>query len=471
MILTKLTSYFQEPRCAIRVIAIAVITLGAFLGSQGCNGAGKETTDAPKAGKGRGGRRGDAGGPVPVLVTTVTQKNVPINIDVIGNVEAYSTISVKAQIGGQLTYVGFQEGDFVKKNDHLFTIDPRPYDAALNQAKANLARDTAALSQAEANLAKDMANEKYARAEAGRYAQLMGQGIVSKEQADQVGSNADALSQAVIADKAAIESAKAQIIASRAAVENAQVQLSYTTIESPIDGRTGNLAVKQGNIVTPNTMEMMTITQLQPIYVTFAVPEAQLPNVKKYMGEAKLPVFASPQDDISQQQMGVLTFIDNTVDPTTGTIKLKGTFPNTENKLWPGEFVRVTLRLTMRANAVVVPNQAVQTGQDGQFVYVVKQDRTVEMRPVVTGTRVDQELVVDRGLQPGEMIVTEGQLRLTPGSRVQVPEGRAGSGRGRGGRVPGDSVPSDSVPGGRAPGGHGHAPGGRAPGGAPGKDT
>ena len=415
-----------KPRHASRATALTLLMFAIFLVMAGC-GAKEAASGGPaKDGKGKGGK--GEGGPVPVLVATVVQKNVPINIDVIGNVEAYSTISVKAQIGGQLTEVGFHEGDFVKKDSHLFTIDPRPYEAALNQAKANLARDTAALSQAEANLAKDMANEKYARAEAGRYAQLVGEGIVSKEQADQIGSNADALAQAVVADRAAIESAKAQIVASKAAVENAQVQLSYTTIESPIDGRTGNLTVKQGNIVAPNTMELMTITELQPIYVTFSIPEAQLGDVKKYMALGKLPVYAAPQDDSTQQETGVLTFIDNSVDATTGTIKLKGTFENKDNKLWPGVFVHVILRLTTRPNALVVPNQAVQNGQDGQFVYVVKEDRTVEMRPVVTGARVNQELVIDDGLKPGETIVTEGQLRLIPGSRVLVQDGRGGRG-------------------------------------------
>jgi multidrug efflux system membrane fusion protein len=421
MILTKSTKYLPSPSAAQHAIALTVLALGAFLVIQGCNMASKEA-GAPTPGKEKGGRRGD-GGPVPVVVTRVSQKDVPINIYSLGSVEAYSTISVKAQIGGQLTFVGFQEGDFVKKNEHLFTVDPRPYEAALNQAKANLARDTAALSQAEANLAKDMANEKYARAEAGRYAQLVGQGIVSKEQADQIGSNADALSQAVAADKAAIESAKAQIVASRAAVENAQVMLSYTTIESPIDGRTGNLTVKQGNIVAPNTMELIAITEMQPIYVTFAATESRLGDIKKYMAQGKLPVYVSSQNDNTQQATGVLTFVDNAVDPTTGTIKLKGTFENTDNKLWPGQFLLVTLRLTARPHSLVVPNEAVQIGQDGQFVYVVKQDQTVEMRRVVTGTRVDQELVVDQGLEAGETIVTQGQLRLTPGSRVQVPDG------------------------------------------------
>lgn len=430
------------------VVAVALVSL------QGCSG--KTSADAStKDGGGRGGRggfggrgrgRGDGGGPVPVVVATVSQRDVPINIDVIGNVEAYSTISVKAQVGGQLTKVYFQEGDYVKKNDPLFTIDPRPFQGQLNQAEAqlsqvtaNLARDTAALGQAQANLARDTANEKYAQTQAERYEKLFEQGVVSREQTDQMRASADALSQTVLADKAAIESARAQIGATKASVdsakssvENAKVQLSYTNIPSPIDGRTGNLMVKQGNLVTANTMELMTIAEVHPIYVTFSVPESQLGEIKKYMAQGKLPVTARPQDNTGSGQTGVLTFIDNTVDPTTGTIKLKGTFQNADNKLWPGEFVRVTLQLTTQPNAVVVPNQAVQTGQDGQFVYVVKQDRTVEMRPVVTGTRIDQDLVVDRGLQPGETIVTEGQLRLAPGSRVQFGGGRGRPGEGRG---------------------------------------
>ena len=424
MSLTKL----QKP---LRALAAFGFILFAFIALQGC---GDKTVSADKGGSGKGGRgRGGESGPVPVIVATVGEKTVPINIDVIGNVEAYSTISVKAQIGGQLTGVSFHEGDFVKKNDLLFTIDPRPYEAQLNQAEANLARDTAALSQAQANLARDMANEKYMQAEAGRYQKLADQGIISRDQRDQIAANADALSQSVLADRAAIESAKAQIGASKAAIENVKVQLSYTKIVSPIDGRTGNLTVKQGNIVAPNTMEMMTITELEPIYVTFSVPESQLGDIKRYMGQGKLMVMATPQDDNTQKESGYLTFIDNSVDATTGTIKLKGTFQNADKKLWPGQFVRVTLQLTTRPNAVVVPNQAVQTGQDGQFVYVVKDDKTVEMRPVVTSTRVDQELVVDRGLQPGETIVTEGQLRLAPGSRVQVRDGRERPG-GRGGQ-------------------------------------
>jgi multidrug efflux system membrane fusion protein len=363
---------------------------------------------------------------VPVTVAVASQKDVPVEVQVIGNVEAYSTISVKAQVGGQLTIVSFREGDYVKIGDLLFTIDQRPLEAALSLATANLAKDEAALGQTQANLARDTAQNKYTEANATRYAELFQSGVVSKDQSEQLRASADASGQALAADKAAIASAQAAIGASKAAIDNARVQLGYTSIRSPIDGRTGNLSVKQGNVVMANSQELVTINQVEPIYVTFAVPEAQLTAIKRYMTERKLVVRAGPQDNPADEETGVLTFIDNSVDMTTGTIKLKGTFPNSDRKLWPGQFVRVTLRLTIQPNAIVVPNQAVQTGQNGSFVYVVKQDRTVEMRPVSTGARVDQDMVVDQGLQLGETVVTEGQLRLAPGSRVVVRDGRGG---------------------------------------------
>jgi len=420
---------------------ILALTALALLLLTACSNSGTSAAAAgaaPAGGKG-GGRKGGGGGDVPVTVATATQKNVPVEVQVIGNVEAYSTISVKAQVTGQLTKVNFHEGDYVKKNEQLFTIDPRPLEAALNQTKANLARDEATLGQMQANLARDTASAKYAEAQADRYAELLKNGIISKDQSEQLRASADAAAQAVAADKAAIESARANIVASRANVENAQVQLSYTTIDSPIDGRTGNLTVKQGNIVMANNMELMTINQIEPIYVTFAVPEAQLTAIKKYMAESKLPVRARPQDEEGGEETGTLTFVDNAVDTTTGTIKLKGTFPNTDHKLWPGEFVRVVLRLTTQQNAVVVPNEAVQTGQNGSFVYVVKPDRTVESRQIVTGARVDQDMVVNSGLESGETVVTEGQLRLAPGSRVVVRDGRGGGGGGqRGGGQKGE---------------------------------
>ena len=404
----------------------------ACLSLAGCAGSGSTTPGAGGGGGGKGGgRRGGGGGDVPVTVVKVERKDVPVDIQVIGNVEAYSAIAVKAQVGGILNKVHFQEGDYVKEGDLLFTIDARQLQAQQQQLVANLARNTAQLRQAEANLARDIAQEQYAQAQANRYARLMQEGVISKEQSEQTRTNADAVAQGVTADRAAIESVKADTGAIQASIENIKLQLNYTEIRSPIDGRTGNVAVKQGNVVNANTVDMMTINQVQPIYVTFSVPESQLGAVKKYMAVGKLPVSVIPQDDESSRESGVLTFVDNNVDMTTGTIKLKGTFANTDRKLWPGQFVRVNLRLTTQSNALVVPNQAVQTGQSGEFVFVVKADRTVESRPVTTGVRSDQALVIDKGLEFGETVVTEGQLRLAPGSRVAV---RDNSNRGRSGK-------------------------------------
>ena len=395
---------------ALRNLCLVLSCVGLW----GCASKGSTAPTGKKGG----------GGDVPVTVTNVTRKDVPVEIQVIGNVEAYSTIAVKAQVGGILTKVDFKEGDFVKNGDLLFTVDPRPLKAQLDQAVATLAKDEALLKQAEANLARDLAQEKYAAAQAGRYDKLAQEGVISAEQSDQMRTNADAIGQAVSADRAAIESAKAELVAMKATIENDRVMLGYTEIRSPIDGRTGNLNVKLGNVVMANTMDLMTINEVSPIYVTFSVPEAQLRQVKKYMAVGKLPVFATPQDDEADKEAGVLTFVDNAVDPGTGTIKLKGTFQNADRKLWPGEFVRVVLRLTTHSNALVVPNQAVQTGQQGEFVFVVKKDRTVESRPVTTGIRIDQELVVDQGLEFGETVVTDGQLRLAPGARVSVRDTR-----------------------------------------------
>ena len=391
-----------------------VLLLGCIVALASCTSKGSQPTS----------RKGEGG--VPVTVALATQRDVPLQIEVIGNVEAYSTITVKAQVGGAITQVHFREGEFVKAGDLLFTIDTRPLNAMLNEVEANLAKDEAALGQAEANLVRDTAQQKYAQSQADRYGRLFQSGIVSKDQAEQMRSNAEALAAGVKADEAAVRSARAAIVATKATVDNARVQLGYATMRSPIDGRTGNIMVKQGNIVAANTMDLTTSNQVEPIYVTFSVPESQLPDIKRYMAAGKLPVLATPQADATAQERGVLTFVDNAVDATTGTIKLKGTFPNTDHKLWPGVFVRVTLRLTTQPNAVVVPNQAVQTGQEGPFVFVVKADRSVESRPVTIGARVDQDIVIANGIESGETVVTEGQLRLAPGIKVQI---RDASGR------------------------------------------
>jgi len=420
----------QNSRAMFLLLAILAV------GLSGCTGSTNAKSDTPGGGggaSGKGGGRRGMQGDVPVLVATADKRDVPVEVQVIGNVETYAGISVRAQVTGQITDVYFHEGDFVHKGDKLFSIDRRPLEAAYNQALANASRDEAALKQAEANEKRDTAQASYQAAQAKRYADLFASGVISKDQAEQVRAQADAMAESVRADHASIDSARAAIAASRATAENAKVQLGYTEIFSPIDGRTGNLAVKAGNVVTANNMELMTINQVEPIYVTFSVPEAQLAAIKRYMAQGKLPVAARPQDsDTAEEDRGTLTFIDNSVDTTTGTIKLKGTFPNVGHKLWPGQFVRVTLRLTTQHDAIVVPNEAIQTGQTGQFVYVVKEDKTVESRPVVTGARVEQHMVVNEGLSAGETVVTEGQLRLAPGSKVVVRDGSGkGGGRGR----------------------------------------
>ncbi len=331
--------------------------------------------------------------PVPVKVATAVQKTVPVQIRVIGNVEAYNTVSIKAQINGMLETVHFREGQDVKKGQLLFTIDRRPFVAALNQAKAALARDAA--------------QERYARQQARRYGELVKDGIVTQDQYDQLRANADALAETVRAD--------------RASVDNAAVQLGYCIIRSPIDGRTGNLMVQKGNLVKANDVPVLvTINQVNPIYVTFSVPEKELAEIKKYMAAGNMKVEAFVPNDAGPAEQGTLSFLDNIVDTATGTIKIKGTFANRERRLWPGQFVNVALTLTSIPNAVIVPTQAIQTGQAGQFAFVVKPDRSVESRAVVTGEVLDGETVVSKGVNPGETVVTDGQLQLVPGSRVVI---------------------------------------------------
>jgi multidrug efflux system membrane fusion protein len=341
---------------------------------------------------------------VPVTVGVAAQKAVPLQVSVIGNVEASSIVAVKAQVGGTLTKVHFTEGQDVKKGDLLFTIDPRPYEAALKQADAILARDRA--------------QYENARAEDRRYAELVKKGYVSQTQYEQVRTNAVAL--------------EAVVQASRAQVENAQLQLAYCTIRSPFSGRTGSLVAYEGNLIKANAdTPMVTINQLQPVNVSFAVPEKTLPEIKKYMAGGALIVEALLSKDDKNPVKGKLTFIENAVDTATGTIKLKGSFANSDRKLWPGQFVNVLLTLMTQSNAIVVPTQAVQTGQTGQFVFVVKKDSTVEAKPVVVSRTFGEDSVIESGLTSGEKVVTDGQLRLTPGAKVEVKEGQGAGGEGQ----------------------------------------
>jgi multidrug efflux system membrane fusion protein len=401
--------------------------LGAIVLALALAGCGNLTSEAGgppgsggKGGKGKGGKRGDAA--VPVTVAKAVAKDVPVEIRVIGTVEPYSTVSIKPQVAGQLQTAHFHEGEFVRQGQLLFSIDPRTYEAQMRQIEANIARDEAAMRQAQANLSKDRSQEQYARSQAARYEQLAREGIFSKEQNEQMQASAKAAAEAVQADLAAIESAKAQMVANHAALDAQKVMVSYTKIYAPISGRTGAISVKAGNILVAAATELTTINQVQPVYVTFAVPEQNLGAIRQLAGQ-KLTVHATPEDGSGAQQSGAFAFFDNTVDSSTGTIRLKATFPNENRALWPGQFVRVVLELGRRANAVVTPNQAVQSSQDGPFIYVVKQDRTVEQRAVTPGERLDQEIVIEQGLRPGETVVVEGQLRLVPGARVQIRDG------------------------------------------------
>jgi multidrug efflux system membrane fusion protein len=415
---------------------LQVINLGILLSLalSGCS-SGKKESQAPAK-------------PIPVAVGSAIQKDVPVQIRAIGTVQAYSTVSVKSMVGGALVKVYFSEGQFVKKGDRLFTIDPRPFEAAVKQAEAilnrdlvqvkqaedNLAKDQALLKQAQANLERNVAEAKNAELDAQRYKELVEKKVVAEQQYDQFRTNAEALDATVRADRAAIDSAqaavrasadavenaKASVQADRASLENANIQLGYCFINVPIEGRTGNLLVQEGNIVKANdTPYLVVINQINPIYVSFSVPEQNLPEIKKYMALGKLTVEAIIPNDDKTPEVGVLSFVDNAVDPATGTIQLKGTFPNKDRRLWPGQFVNAVLTLKTEPKAIVIPARAVQTGQQGQYVFVVRSDSTVESRPVVVLQSLNQESVVE-GLRPGETVVTDGQLQLVPGAKVET---------------------------------------------------
>jgi multidrug efflux system membrane fusion protein len=358
--------------------------------------------------------------PLPVVVGTALQKTVPVQLRAIGNVQAYATVTIKSKVGGEVVKVHFAEGQDVKKGELLFTIDPRPFEAALREAEARLEKDLAQVQQAKANLERDLVRLKNAEDDAERYRLLIERGVVARQQYEKVRTEADALEATVRADRAAVENAEAAVRADRAAVENAKIQLGYCSIRSPMDGRTGSLLVQKGTIVKAEDIPLVVIHQITPIYVTFSVPEQFLPEIKKYMASGKLPVEASVPMNEARSERGVITFIDHSVDSSTGTIRLKGTFANKERRLWPGQFVNTVLTLTSESNVVVVPSQAIQTGQEGQYVFVVRQDMTVESRPVVVGRTIHNETVIQKGLHPDEKVVTDGQLRLRPGVKVEI---------------------------------------------------
>ena len=368
---------------------------------------------------------------IPVTVTKAVAKEMPVEISTIGNVQTVVGVSIRPQVTGRVLKVNFKEGDFVKKGQLLFTIDSRPFDEAVKEAQANLQHDVSAVAQAQAALAKDAAQAKYAATEADRYETLMKEGVVSKEEGEQFKANSDAYAATLHADSSNIETARAQVRESQAAVDNAKVQLSYCQIRSPLDGRTGSSIVTEGNLVsTSDSMPLVTINQVSPIYATFTVPEKYLPDLQKYASLGKLKVAA--QLDPNTSRIGSLSAFDNQVSQATGTLQLKASFQNDDNLLWPGRFVNIVLTLTNQPGAIVAPTQAVQTSQQGQFIYVVKQDQTVEMRKVVLDRTIGDEAIIASGLGAGETVITDGQLRVTPGAKVQIKSTSADNSNGAG---------------------------------------
>jgi multidrug efflux system membrane fusion protein len=366
----------------LRGIPTLVMVCGSLTLLAGCSGGAGSKTTPP-------------GGPppsVPVTAGSAVRKDVPVQLRTIGTVEAYSSVSIKTMVNGQIVKVGFREGQEVKRGDLIFVIDPRPYEAALKTAEANLARTIVLRENAEKDLK--------------RYASLIEKDLVPRQQFDQATSAAAALAAAVNADQSL--------------VENARVQLGYCFIHSPISGRTGNLYIKEGNVIKANDVALVTINQIVPINVSFSVPEQNLAEIRKYQEAGTLRVEAMIRGQEDRPAHGTLTFIGNTVENSTGTIQLKGTFPNGDRRLWPGQFVSASLTLSVKKGAVVVPTPAVQTGQRGQFVFVVKPDLTVESRPVVTGETAGGETVIEKGIRADERVVTDGQLRLVPGTRVEI---------------------------------------------------
>ncbi|MEN3338851.1 MAG: rane fusion protein multidrug efflux system [Acidobacteriota bacterium] len=451
------------PRKTKRLLAASLlIVLVTACSSQ--KAAEPGTGGASPAGAGGGGGRGGrgGGGPVPVVTGRVQKKAIPVTIPAVGTAEALQTVQVRAQVTGQLSGIHFAEGQEVRKGQLLFTIDPRPFQAALQQAQAVLARDTA--------------TAKNSQSQQARYEDLYKRGLIPRDQYETQAATASAQQSTLAADQAA--------------VETAQLNLQYTSISAPISGRAGALTVHQGDLVRQNdTTPLLVINQMAPIYVGFSVPGRFLGDIRRYQAQRSLKVQARLQGSPTgptqiavgtpdarpgdaprpaalpsgpsapPPEQGVVSFIDNAVDPTTGTIKLKATFPNTSHSLWPGLFVQVTLLLTTDANALVVPATAVQESQQGTYVYVIKPDRTAEMRNVQVDRQQGEETVIAQGLTAGEEVVTDGHLRLTPGARVTTAadsggrgRGGTGAGRGRQGGQGGEGAPAQGA-GGRRSGG------------------
>jgi len=363
--------------------SIMFVLLTSFLVISGCR-----TKEQVQAASGAGGRPA-----APVVVAGVEQRDIPVQISAIGNVEAYQTVFIRSQVNGQIEKIFFKEGEDVREGQVLFQLDKRPFQADLEKAIGQMKHDQA---QAENS-----------RVQSERYSELETHGVVSHEQADQMRTQSKADASAVEADKAAVDAAR--------------VQLQYTDICAPINARAGALMINLGNLVKANdTPYLVQLNQVTPIYVTFSVPEANLDRVRQRFTSGQLKVLAYPKGQSDSPAEGRLTFIDNGVDMTTGMFKLKGTFQNKDRRLWPGQFVDVALELSTQKNAVVVPTKAIQIGQQGEYVYVVRADSTAELRPVKTAGTYQNLTLVSDGLKTGEHVIVNGQLRVAPNAKVMV---------------------------------------------------
>jgi len=374
-------------RAKIRPFLALALVLSLLLVLPGCSGS-----DDVSGGKGGGDAKSKTP-PVPVSVAVSARKDMPVALEAIGTVEPFATVGIRSQVAGILEKVAFREGDRVKRGELLFSIDRRPFSARFNQAQADLARDSAALGNA--------------RKQAERYRPAAEKGYVSEEQADQAQTSVATLTAAVQADEAALE--------------NARLDLENCTIRSPITGFTGQLLADRGNLVKAAADQpLVTINQIDPVKVSFSLPEQSVSELKMYLAQGGVEVTATPQDSALPPLTGEFSFMDNAVDQASGTILLKATFANPDQILWPGQFVKVRLRLTTRKNVTVIPTPAVQTGQSGAYVYVISGEMIVEQRPVTVGFTYGDETVIDSGLAAGEEVVTDGQLRLRPGVTIKA---------------------------------------------------
>ncbi len=410
-------------------MAVLLVALGAA--AAGLPGCGKQSEKSGAAGPAPGGApKGKP--PVPVLAAVAEQADVPVELRALGSVEPIQSAPVRSLITGTVIEVGLREGEMVRAGQVLFRLDRRPLEATLRQLQANLARDEAQVRSAEAQTQNTEAQVRNAEAQlknaesqAKRYEELVGKELVAREQYDQRMTNVeaaraarDAAQAAAQAGRAALDVARAAAEATKATVENARLQLDYTVIAATVSGQAGSLLVEKGDLVKANDATLVIINQIQPMLVRFSVPEARLPEVQRYRAAGTLKVRVTPAGAGAQPREGRLVFLDNTVDKTTGTIALKAEFDNADHALWPGQFIDVSLVLTTREKVVVVPSQAVQTGQQGAYVFVVDGASCVSVRPVTPGAAVGGRTLIEDGLVAGETVVTDGQLRLTPGAPV-----------------------------------------------------